>query len=128
MLTEREFRSVFGNAIPAEESAEIYDQLCIPGPPRPLIQSMTANLSPRTEARVDTGRPDRGPLLVVAGENDNAVPWPIAHSAYRRQAGNPDRTEIALAPGRGHSLTADHGWREVADNVLAFLQRCGIRP
>jgi hypothetical protein len=27
------------------------------------------------------------------------------------------------ARGRGHSLTIDHGWREVADTVLRFVQR-----
>jgi len=128
MLTEPQFRYVFGNALPAAESTELYQQLCIPGPARPLLQSFTATLNPLTEARVDTGRPDRGPLLVVGGERDNAVPWPLAHAAYRRQAANPNRTEIALAPGRGHSLAADHGWREVADNALAFLTECGVRP
>jgi pimeloyl-ACP methyl ester carboxylesterase len=128
MLSRSQFRFVFGNALPAAESDEMYDELCIPGPARPLLQSATANLSPLTEARVDTGRPDRGPLLLVAGEKDNTVPWPIAYSAYQRQAANPNRTEIALAPGRGHSLAADRGWREVAENVVAFVTECGIRP
>jgi non-heme chloroperoxidase len=32
-------------------------------------------------------------------------------------------TEIVQVPGRGHSLTIDHGWREVADTALAFVQR-----
>jgi non-heme chloroperoxidase len=32
-------------------------------------------------------------------------------------------TEILEMPGRGHSLTIDGGWREVADTVLAFVQR-----
>ena len=26
-------------------------------------------------------------------------------------------------PGRGHALTIDSGWREVADTALAFVQR-----
>jgi hypothetical protein len=26
-------------------------------------------------------------------------------------------------PGRGHALTIDNGWREVADTALAFVQR-----
>jgi pimeloyl-ACP methyl ester carboxylesterase len=128
MLSESQFRYVFGNAIPAAESAELYQQLCIPGPARPLLQSATASLNPLSEARVDTARQDRGPLLLVAGEKDNTVPWSLAYSAYQRQAGNPNRTEIALAPGRGHSMAADHGWQEVADNALAFLTDCGVRP
>jgi hypothetical protein len=28
-------------------------------------------------------------------------------------------------PNRGHSLTIDHGWREVAENALAFVKRFG---
>ncbi|MDP9224682.1 MAG: alpha/beta hydrolase, partial [Actinomycetota bacterium] len=26
-------------------------------------------------------------------------------------------------PGRGHALTIDHGWREVADTALNFIKR-----
>jgi non-heme chloroperoxidase len=36
---------------------------------------------------------------------------------------NPASTEIVEIKGRGHALTIDHGWREVADTALAFVQR-----
>jgi hypothetical protein len=32
-------------------------------------------------------------------------------------------TEITKIPDRGHSLTIDHGWREVAETALRFVQR-----
>ena len=32
-------------------------------------------------------------------------------------------TEIEKIPNRGHSLTIDSGWREVADTALAFVKR-----
>jgi non-heme chloroperoxidase len=32
-------------------------------------------------------------------------------------------TEIVELPNRGHSLTIDSGWREVADSALAFVRR-----
>ena len=35
---------------------------------------------------------------------------------------DPD-TEFEEIPGRGHSLTIDHGWREVADKALTFVRR-----
>ena len=38
-------------------------------------------------------------------------------------ARNDGVTEIVEIPGRGHSLTIDSGWREVADTALAFVQR-----
>jgi non-heme chloroperoxidase len=123
MLTEGQFRFAFGNALSREESDRLYESSCVPAPARPLFQAATANLDPRTDLRVDTGRGDRGPMLVVAGERDHTVPWAIVRSTYRRQARNPSHTELTEAPGRGHSLVVDSGWREVADNALAFLSR-----
>ena len=73
-----------------------------------------ANLNPWTESKVDTKSPDRGPLLIIDGEEDHTVPWAIANAAYKRQRRNPGVTEIVKMPNRGHSLTIDHGWREVA--------------
>jgi hypothetical protein len=32
-------------------------------------------------------------------------------------------TEFVEMGGRGHSLTIDDGWREVADTALAFVER-----
>jgi hypothetical protein len=47
----------------------------------------------------------------------------IANAAFRRQRNNPGVTEIETIPNRGHSLTIDSGWREVADKALAFVKR-----
>jgi hypothetical protein len=51
------------------------------------------------------------------------VPWAIANAAYKRQRHNPGVTEIVKMANRGHSLTIDHGWREVAETALAFVER-----
>ena len=32
-------------------------------------------------------------------------------------------TEIVEIPNRGHALTIDSGWREVADTALGFVKR-----
>jgi non-heme chloroperoxidase len=32
-------------------------------------------------------------------------------------------TEIVKIPNRGHSLTIDSGWREVAQTTLEFVKR-----
>jgi hypothetical protein len=32
-------------------------------------------------------------------------------------------TEIVKVTGRGHALTIDAGWREVAEKALAFVKR-----
>ena len=88
-----------------------------------LVQMGNANLNPWTEAKVDTKNPDRGPLLIIDGEKDHTVPWAIANAAYKRQRRNPGVTEIVKIPNRGHSLTIDHGWREVAETSLEFVKR-----
>jgi pimeloyl-ACP methyl ester carboxylesterase len=82
-----------------------------------------ANLNPWTESKVNTKNPNRGPLLIIDGEKDHTVPWAIANAAYKRQRSNPGVTEIVKIPNRGHSLTIDHGWREVAETALTFVKR-----
>jgi pimeloyl-ACP methyl ester carboxylesterase len=122
-LTYEQFRYAFANAVSEEEAKQLYDTYAVPAPGEPLFQAATANLNPWTEAKVDTRNPERGPLLILDGELDNTVPWAIANASYNRQKRNEGVTEIAKVPGRGHALTIDGGWREVADTALAFIRR-----
>src|SRR5215831_17044418 len=89
----------------------------------PVFQAATANLNPWTEVKVDHENPDRGPLLVISGELDHTVPWSIANASFKIQKDNPCVTEIVEIKGRGHALTIDSGWREVAQTALAFIRR-----
>ena len=87
------------------------------------VEPWTTTFNPWTESKVDTKNPDRGPLLILDGEKDHTVPWAIANAAYKRQSRNPSVTEIKKMPNRGHSLTIDHGWQEVAQTALDFVKR-----
>ena len=120
-LTYEQFRFAFANAVEEDEAHQLYETFAVPGSGVPLFQAATANLNPWTEAQVDTRNPERGPLLLLSGEKDNTVPWAITHASYELQKRNPSVTEIREMPGRGHSLTIDHGWREVAETALAFI-------
>jgi pimeloyl-ACP methyl ester carboxylesterase len=122
-LTYDQFRFAFANAVSEDEAKELYATYAVPGSGVPLFQAATANLNPWTEAKVRSKNPDRGPLLIIDGEKDNTVPWAIANASYKKQKRNPGVTEIVKIPDRGHSLTIDHGWREVADTALSFVQR-----
>ncbi|MEA2704978.1 MAG: hypothetical protein QOD63_2923 [Actinomycetota bacterium] len=122
-LTYEQFRYGFANAVNEDEAAELYQTFAVPASGEPLFQAATANLNPWTEAKVDTENPDRGPLLIISGEKDHTVPWAIANSSYKHQSDNKDVTEIVEIPNRGHSLTIDSGWREVADTALTFVRR-----
>jgi pimeloyl-ACP methyl ester carboxylesterase len=122
-LTYEQFRFAFANASSEEEARTLYETYSVAASGAPLFQAATANVNPWTEAKVDTTNPDRGPLLVVSGEKDQAIPWAIAHASYQRQRRNPGITEIHEVANRGHSLTIDGGWREVAGVALAFVER-----
>lgn len=121
-LTYEQFRFAFANALDEDEAKSLYQMCAVPAPGAPLFQAATANLNPWTEAKVDTHNPERGPLLIISGEYDNTVPWAIAHASYKQQEKNPGVTEIKEIPERGHSLTIDHGWQEVAETALAFVR------
>jgi pimeloyl-ACP methyl ester carboxylesterase len=60
---------------------------------------------------------------LISGERDHTVPPAIVNASYKQQQDNPGVTEIETIPGRGHALTIDSGWREVADKALAFVKR-----
>ena len=122
-LTYEQFRYGFANALDEDEAKSLYDEFAVPGSGETVFQAAAANLNPWTEAKVDTKNPDRGPLLIIAGERDHTVPWAVANASYKLEKRNPGVTEIVEMKGRGHSLTIDHGWGEVADTVLAFVRR-----
>jgi non-heme chloroperoxidase len=122
-LTFDQFTYGWANALDEKEAKELYDTFHVAGSGVALAQMGNANLNPWTESKVDTKNPDRGPLLIIDGEKDHTVPWAIANAAYKRQTHNPGVTEIVKIPNRGHSLTIDHGWHEVAQTALDFIKR-----
>jgi non-heme chloroperoxidase len=122
-LTFDQFRYGWANALDEKEARELYDTFHVAGSGIALVQMGNANLNPWTEATVNTTNPHRGPLLIIDGEKDHTVPWAIANAAYKRQRHNSAVTEIVKIPNRGHSLTIDHGWREVAQTALDFVNR-----
>jgi dipeptidyl aminopeptidase/acylaminoacyl peptidase len=89
----------------------------------PVFQASTANLNPWTEGTVDTKNPKRGAMLIIAAEKDHAVPLAVATAAYHREQRNGGVTEFIEMPNRGHSLTNDSGWRDVADTALSFVKQ-----
>jgi pimeloyl-ACP methyl ester carboxylesterase len=125
-LTKEQFRYAFGNAIPEEESAALHEKWAIPAPGKPLFQAASANVSPHSEAAVETDNSDRGPLLLIAGGRDHTVPEAITRSTLKQYRRSTAVTELVEFPDRGHSLTIDHGWREVADASLAWLKKNGL--
>jgi pimeloyl-ACP methyl ester carboxylesterase len=125
-LTEPQFRHGFASAVSERESHELYRKYAIPGPARPVFETVTAPLNPRAATRVDVRNAKRGPLLLVAGAADHTIPPVMVKGmlkAYRRSRAITDFKEF---PDRGHSLIMDHGWRELADYTLNWLHAKGF--
>ena len=123
-LTFDQFAYGFANAVDEDEARELYGRFAVPGAGKPIFQAVNANLNPWTEVKVDTRNPDRGPMLIVSADQDHTIPWSVANASYKRQRRNEEAvTEIIKLEGRGHALTIDSGWRQVAETALAFVSR-----
>jgi len=122
-LTYEQFRYSFANAVGEDEAKELYLGYSVPGPGEPLFQAAVANFNPWSEAKVDAKSPERGPMLIISADTDHTVPWAIANASYKKQQKNEGVTEIVKMTGRGHALTIDRGWRDVAETALDFVRR-----
>ena len=122
-LTYDQFRYSFANVVGEDEAKELYLGYSVAGAGEPLFQAATANINPWSEAQVDSTNPDRGPMLIISADSDQTVPFAMANAAYKRQKHNQGVTEMVKMEGRGHSLTIDAGWREVAQTALEFVKR-----
>jgi non-heme chloroperoxidase len=123
-LTFDQFKYGWANNLDEAEAKELHETFHVPAPGLPLFQAAVSNFNPVSETRVDSKNPDRGPLLIIAGENDHTIPLAITEATFKLQSKhNPSVTEIERIPGRGHSLVIDSGWKEVADVAVTFVQR-----
>jgi len=122
-LTEEQFRFAFGNAISEPESAELYERWTIPAPGKPLYEAAAANFNPHSPAKVDTDNAGRGPLLLISGGKDHTVPEVVTRATLAQYRHSDAVTDFVTFPDRGHSLTIDDGWREVAEAVLTWLRK-----
>jgi pimeloyl-ACP methyl ester carboxylesterase len=125
-LTKKQFRFGFGNAVEEPESDELFEKWTIPSPAKPLFQAAVANFSLHSEAKVDTANQDRGPLLLISGTEDHTVPDVVTRSTLKQYRDSTAVTELKQFEGRGHSLTIDSGWKDVAAAVVEWLHDKGL--
>ncbi|WP_035844941.1 alpha/beta hydrolase [Kitasatospora azatica] len=122
------FREVFANAVSSEEATLLHERYAVPGPGRLLGELGRGGAARRLEAMVDTANTARGPLLLVSGQEDLVVPDRLTRGAYKEYGDSTAPTDLKQFADRGHSLVVDSGWRSVADYVLGWLDRRGVRP
>jgi non-heme chloroperoxidase len=122
-LTREEFAYGFGNALGAQECGDLYDRWTVPSPGKPLFEAAFANFVPGSPAKVNAGNKTRGPLLLTAGGQDHTVPAAITRSTRKLYHKSPAITDLQEFASRGHSLTIDSGWAEIADYGLDWLRQ-----
>jgi len=127
-LTNEQFRYAFGNALTEEESTELFERWAIPAPGKPLFEAAAANFSLHSPAAVDTANDDRGPLLLIMGGQDHTVPEAITKSTLKQYRGSYAVTDLLEFEDRGHSLTIDAGWQEIAETCLEWLEKQSLNP
>ena len=121
-LTFEQFQYGWANALPEDEARQLYEEFHVAASGAPIFQDVAANINPFTEAHVDVRNPLRGPLLLISGEKDHTIPWSVTHAQFKRQEHNAGVTQIVEIPDRGHALTIDSGWAEVAATALRFIR------
>lgn len=114
-LTPDQFRYSFGNAVNAQESDQLHHRWSIPGPGKPLL-------------KVATRKEYREPLLLIAGGKDHTVPSSMSKATLRQYRHSKVVAELKTFADRGHSLTKDHGWREIAEFSVTWFQEKGHQP
>ena len=125
-LTAKEFRFGFGNALTEEESDELFEKWTIPSPARGLFEVAFANFTLHSASKVETANDSRGPLLLISGTADHTVPDVTTRATFRQYRDSSAVTELKQFEGRGHSLTIDAGWRDVATACLSWLRDKGL--
>ena len=83
-----------------------------------------ANAAPDVLAGKTVGQvADHYSAVIVSGGRDHTIPRVVCRAAYKRQRRNPGVTEFTEFGDRGHSLTIDGGWKEVAQTSLDLVRR-----
>ncbi|MFH8625987.1 alpha/beta hydrolase [Streptomyces vietnamensis] len=126
-LSPEQFHRDFANTVAAEESYRLFERYVGPAPHR-LIAELGPEFGacgPRAVVNVDNA--NRGPLLLISGQEDRLVPDAVTRAVYKAYGDSTAVTDLKQFADRGHSLVIDNGWRFVADYVLGWLEEQGIR-
>ncbi|WP_338692907.1 alpha/beta hydrolase [Streptomyces sp. Q6] len=127
-LSPEQFRKVFANTLDTAEAERLHERYVVPAPRRLLADLGCAGAARSPYAVADIGNTDRGPLLLISGQEDLLVPDSVTRAAYKAYGDSTAATDLKQFADRAHSLVMDNGWRYVADHVLRWLDDMGIHP
>lgn len=124
-ISKKHFRFTFGNDLTQAESDVEYEANAIPSFNRVFFEGVLS--IPREKSgitKVDFGRPERAPLLILTGSIDHVVPPAIGkaivakYHAAAAKSGSKAVVDYKQFAGRTHRIVSQKGWEEVADYAL----------
>lgn len=119
--TAKQFRYAFVNTMPEDQAQATYDRFITPETGRIFFQGGLTTLHRNSPFVVDFTKPDRAPLLMIAGEKDHIVPASLNRANHRRYRESPCPVDFVEFPGRTHWIIAQDGWEEVATHIAEWL-------
>jgi alpha-beta hydrolase superfamily lysophospholipase len=124
-ISARHFHYVFANTLSRAESDRWHAQLAIAAPARPIFDMALAEFTPKSRAptAINFANPDRAPLLLVAGNCDNAMPESMVYENFARYRRSSAPTAFKVFHHRPHLITVIDGWHDVADYALTWTAR-----
>ncbi|KAF3385435.1 hypothetical protein F1880_001701 [Penicillium rolfsii] len=124
-ITAQQFHFCFGNHLPRDKSDVLYSRYAIPSVAHVLWQGAKGMLKKSGPAHVEFSKPDRAPLLLIAGTNDHVVPIHTVQKEFDEYvaAKGPAVVDLKIFEGRTHGIVNQYGWKEVADFAIAFAEK-----
>lgn len=110
------FHGAFANSLNAEEAERAFEATATHDSRNVLRGCM----GPDGQLNLDA---PHAPLLLIGGEKDEIIPAHLNEKNFKAYSDAGSVTEFRVFPGRSHFICNEPGWEEVADSVIAFLER-----
>jgi pimeloyl-ACP methyl ester carboxylesterase len=118
-LTPKQFHYAFANTLTEEASRKAFERYAVAGAGGVLFEGAMANLKSHSPFRIDWGKADRAPLLIIGGGSDHIVPPSLSRSIFKHYKG-PATVEYKEFPDRSHYTVGQGGWEDVADFAVTW--------
>ncbi|MGC4048218.1 MAG: alpha/beta hydrolase [Paludibaculum sp.] len=122
MLPFNVFRRTYANTLSDGEAIRVYQRNIVPGPCRPLYQSLFASLTSHSDATVNFNNSERAPLLLIAGGEDLLAPPELVRLNYECYQKSSAVTEFQEFSRRSHLIHLQTGWQVVAGYALSWAE------
>ena len=108
------FHYAFCNTMSMEETKKEYQLFVVPES-RNIPRSSTLS-----DGAINFKAP-HNPMLFIAGEKDNIIPWSLNKKNYAAYKDSGSKRDFKVFPGRTHYICGQQGWEEVADYCHSWI-------